>query len=69
MAPAVSAITPEPGSQIGGSMSTTSVQREELLRTVLREATHRFNNELLDDAERQELLDRIKRLRRALAFG
>ena len=49
-------------------MSITSVQREELLRTVLREATHRFNNELLDDAERQELLDRIKRLRRALGM-
>ncbi len=26
--------------------------------------TYRFNNELLDDEERQLLLDRIKRLRR-----
>ena len=39
----------------------------EVLRTVLREAETRFNHELLDDEERQLLLDRIKRLRRQLA--
>ena len=50
-------------------MSITSVQREELLRTVLREATHRFNHELLDDEERQLLLDRIRRIRRQLSYG
>jgi predicted Fe-S protein YdhL (DUF1289 family) len=33
-------------------------------RTILREAVERFNHELLDDEERQLLLDRIKRLRR-----
>jgi hypothetical protein len=50
-------------------MATGSVQerlqrevRDEARRTILREATQRFNNELLDE-ERQLLLDRIKRLR------
>jgi hypothetical protein len=38
--------------------------RDEVRRTVLREAVERFNHELLDDEERQLLLDRIKRLRR-----
>ncbi len=38
--------------------------RDEARRTVLREATERFNNELMDDEERQLLLDRIRRLRR-----
>jgi hypothetical protein len=38
--------------------------RDEAKRTILREATQRFNHELLDDEERQLLLDRIKRLRR-----
>jgi hypothetical protein len=38
----------------------------EVRRTILREALDRFNHELLDDRERQELLDRIKRLRRQL---
>jgi len=42
---------------------------DEARRAVLREATHRFNNELLDDEERQELLDRIKRLRRQLRLA
>jgi hypothetical protein len=36
----------------------------EVERTILREAEHRYRNELLGDAERQLLLDRIKRLRR-----
>jgi hypothetical protein len=41
--------------------------KREVQRTVLREATQRFNHELLDDEERMLLLDRIKRLRKALA--
>jgi hypothetical protein len=41
--------------------------RDETRRTILRESTQRFNNELLDDEERQLLLDRIKRLRKALS--
>jgi hypothetical protein len=41
--------------------------RDEVKRTILREATQRFNHELMDDEERQLLLDRIKRLRKALA--
>ena len=44
-------------------MITSSVLRQEVLRTVLREALNRYCNELLDDGERQLLLDRIKRLR------
>jgi hypothetical protein len=39
----------------------------ETKRTVLREATTRFNNEILDDEERQLLLERIRRLRQKLA--
>ena len=47
-------------------MITSSVLRQEVLRTVLHEALNRYRNELLDDGERQLLLDRIKRLRRQL---
>jgi hypothetical protein len=50
-------------------VTNTSVLKAERLRTILREATHRFNNELLDDEERQLLLDRIKRLRRQLGLS
>ncbi len=39
---------------------------DEARRTVLREAVQRFNHELMDDEERQMLLDRIKRLRKTL---
>ena len=42
---------------------------DELLRTILREALNRFNHELLDDEERQLLLDRIRRLRRQLGLS
>ena len=41
--------------------------REEVTRTILREAVERFNNELLDNEERQMLLDRIRRLRQRLS--
>jgi hypothetical protein len=41
--------------------------RDEARRTILREAEHRYRNELMDDEERQLLLDRIKRLRRTLS--
>ena len=40
--------------------------RDERRRTILREAETRYQNELLDDEERQLLLDRIRRLRRRL---
>ncbi len=38
--------------------------RDEVKRTILREAEARYRHELLGDEERQLLLDRIKRLRR-----
>ena len=41
--------------------------RDEVKRTILREAEARYLNELMDDEERQLLLDRIRRLRKALA--
>jgi hypothetical protein len=41
--------------------------RDEVRRAVLREAEARYRNELIDDEERQLLLDRIRRLRKALA--
>ncbi len=52
-------------------MSNTSLSEEEriwLTRALaLREAKDRFNNEIMDDEERMLLLDRIKRLQKALA--
>jgi hypothetical protein len=45
------------------SISVTNVER---LKRILKEAVSRFNNEMLDDEERQLLLARIKRLRKAL---
>ena len=42
------------------------VVSNEVRRTMLREAEDRYSKELLDDKERQLLLDRIKRLRRTL---
>jgi hypothetical protein len=39
---------------------------DEVRRAVLREAEERYRRELTDDQERMLLLDRIKRLRRAL---
>jgi hypothetical protein len=52
-------------------MATTSVPKAERLQTArayaLKEAIDRFNHELMDDEERQLLLDRIRRLRKALA--
>jgi len=42
--------------------------RDEVRRTILRETLARYRNEFMDDEERQLLLlDRIKRLRKALA--
>jgi hypothetical protein len=43
--------------------------KAEAMRTSLREAEARFNHELLDDEERQLLLDRIKRIRRQLRLA
>ena len=52
-------------------MATTRILQDaltdEVKRTILREAVTRFNNELMDDEERQLLQDRIRRLRRSLA--
>ena len=42
---------------------------DEARRAVLREATRRFNNELLSDEARQLLFDRIKRLRKQLGLA
>ncbi len=55
--------------QGGKSLITTSVPKhltDEVKRTILREAVIRYRNEILDDEERQELQDRIGRLRRSL---
>jgi len=41
---------------------------DEMRRTILRESLIRYRNELLGDEERQLLLDRIRRLRRALGI-
>ena len=49
-------------------MATTSVPEAERLKNArtlaLKEAVDRFNHELMDDEERQLLLDRIRRLRK-----
>jgi hypothetical protein len=42
---------------------------DEVRRTILRESLARFRNELVDDEERQLLLDRIRRLRRQLRLA
>jgi hypothetical protein len=41
--------------------------RDEVKRTILREAEARYRHELLEDEERMLLLDRIRRLRKSLA--
>jgi len=41
---------------------------DEARRAILRESLTRYRNELMDDEERQLLLDRIRRLRRALGI-
>jgi hypothetical protein len=49
-------------------MATTSVPKAKRLTNAralaLKEATQRFNHEMMSDEERQLLLDRIKRLRK-----
>ena len=42
---------------------------DEAKRTILRETLTRYRNELMDDEERQLLLDRIKRLQRQLRLA
>jgi len=39
--------------------------RDEVKRTILREAETRYRHELMGDEEHQVLLDRIKRLRKS----
>ena len=41
---------------------------DEAKRTILRESLTCYRNELMDDEEQQTLLDRIRRLRRALGI-
>jgi len=50
-------------------MANTSVTKAERLWTILREATGRYNRELMDDEERMMLLDRIRRIRRQLRLA
>jgi hypothetical protein len=61
---------PEARTTKGYFMATTessaSTAQERRIRRILEEATERFYNELLPDEERMVLLDRIKRLRRAV---
>ncbi len=51
-------------------MATTSVPKSERLQSArtlaLKEATDRYNHELMDEEERLLLLDRIRRLRKTL---
>jgi hypothetical protein len=46
-----------------------NAERDEARRVILREAIDRFNNELMDDEERLQILDRIKKLRIKLALS
>ncbi len=52
-------------------MASTSVPKTERRQTArelaLKEAIDRFNHELMDDEERLQVLDRIKRLKKTLA--
>jgi hypothetical protein len=50
-------------------MAKAIMDHDRVLRQVLREAVYRFNHELLNDEERQLLLDRIRRLRRRLGLA
>ena len=43
--------------------------RDEVKRTILREAETRYLHELLEDEERQVLLDRVLKLRRELGLS
>ena len=43
--------------------------KDEVRRSVLREAEERYRNELMDSDERELLWNRILRLRRALALA
>lgn len=43
-------------------------ERDEVKRTILREAVERYRHELLPDEERMLLLDRIKRLKKSLGL-
>ena len=45
-----------------------SAVSNEVRRRILRESLNRYRNELMDDEERQLLLDRIRRLRRTLGI-
>jgi hypothetical protein len=57
-----------PGGHLMVVKSLAEECRDERRRMILREAEVRFNHELMDDKERQLLLDRIRRLRRTLGI-
>jgi hypothetical protein len=63
---------PDARTKEGSSMAKQRILQnavsDETRRTILREAEDRYLNELLDDEERQLLLDRILRLRRQLGI-
>jgi len=46
-----------------------TAKKDELRRSVLREAEARYRHELLDDSERMQLQDRILQLRRELRLA
>lgn len=46
--------------------SSAPTAQEGRIRRILEEAIERFNHELMNDEERMVLLDRIRRLRRAV---
>jgi uncharacterized protein (UPF0248 family) len=46
-----------------------TVTKDERRRKILAEAVERFDRQIMDDEERQVVLHRIKRIRRALEEG
>jgi hypothetical protein len=60
---------PQKGLETVDSISVPKAGRLWIARThAPKEAIERFNQELMDDSERMVLLDRIRRLRKALAL-
>ncbi|MBA3472559.1 MAG: hypothetical protein H0T57_04905 [Rubrobacter sp.] len=48
---------------------TREALKQEILRTILREAKGRFDRQIMDDVERAEIIARIKRLNRRLKLA
>ena len=58
-----------PAKELGVPMqqqSSAASAQERRLRRILEEAETRYRHELMDDQDRLEVLDRIRRLRRAI---